>query len=576
MRTGKKFTIGFLPTLLVVMTMLITACEGGGTTPNSSTNAPTHAPQDKQFYRFPVTGQSDIATFDPALDQDLYSLFAIQMIYTGLVQFGDDLNVKGQLAQSWDQSSNGLTWTFHLKPNLKFSDGTPLTSKDVAYSIDRALQPTTKSPAAGAYMNLILDSDKLQAGKITTIIGDSVLTPDDSTVVIKANKRAAYFLDALAYPTSWVVERSLTEKYGTKFTDHLNEGGGAGPFMVQQYIHSKEIDFVPNPNYYGPKPQLHKVTLFFYKTVKTAYQAYQVGQLDIATIPSANLAQARTLTNQFHQTPTLSIDYYAMNYLVKPFDNIKIRQAFELAINKNEIVHAIWKDRFIPSNHIVPQGMPGYNPDLTGPDGVKGTSGYPAKAKQLFQQGLREEGYLSVSQLPPIKLTYSTGSQEFDNEVAALRQVWQTILGVDVKPDAVDFNKLIDELNASINNSKGVQFYGLGWIADYPDPQDWTTLQFDKGSLNNYPNYGQNNSAAAAQQQATQQLLEQADLNLDQTARLKLYNQAEQQLVNDVAWLPMEQETVVRLLKPYVIGRKFNAQNLIPPDDWANIYIGQH
>ena len=110
--------------------------------------------------------------------------------------------------------------------------------------------------------------------------------------------------------------------------------------------------------------------------------------------------------HQYQQIPQLWINYYAMNYLVKPFDNIHIRQAFALAIDKDLIVHSVWKDSVIPTNHIVPQGMPGYNPNLTGPDGVASTRGDPIKARVLFQQGLQEEGWTSVSQMPLLTLTY--------------------------------------------------------------------------------------------------------------------------------------------------------------------------
>src|SRR5439155_7087297 len=141
-------------------------------------------------------------------------------VFTGLVGFDDKLNVTPELAQSWDESPDGLTWTFHLRPNLQFSDGTPLTSTDVAYSIHRSLQPAVKSTTAPIYEALILDSDKLNAGKIKTIINDSLMAPDDNTVVIKTNKNAAYFLQTLVYPSSFVVEKSLVDKYGnTKFTD---------------------------------------------------------------------------------------------------------------------------------------------------------------------------------------------------------------------------------------------------------------------------------------------------------------------------------------------------------------------
>ena len=571
MRPGKKITYRFLPALLCLFAILLAACGSTTTTPPGS-SGPTKASADKQIAILPEAGVSDIATFDPGLSTDLPSIAAIDLVFTGLVQLDDNLKVQPQLAASYSVGSDGLTWTFHLRPNLKFSDGTPLTSADVAYSIDRALQPSEKSTVGPIYLALLKDSSKLVAGKIKTIINDSIMTPDPSTVVLVANKKATYFLDALTYSCSYVVEKSLVDKYGTKFIDHLTEGGGDGPFKVASYTHGQNIVFVPNPNYYGPLPQLKKVVYPFYKDVDTVYKAYQVGQVDATTtVPSANLAAARQLTKEFHQVPQLWIAYYAMNYLVKPFDNIKIRQAFALAINKDLIVHSVWKDQYIPSNHIVPKGMPGYNPNLTGPGGQTGTAGDTAKAKALFQAGLQEEG-MTLATLPPIRLTYSAGQKDLDNEVAALQQMWQNVLGVSVKADAIDFNKLLDEIVAAQNNPKGLQFWGIGWIADYPDPQDWLTLQFDKGVPNNQMNYGQNNTSDATQQQAVQQALEAADVAPAGDARLQAYYQAEQQLVNDVAWMPMYQVAISFLRKPCMAGVVDNPQDLTPPNDWGSIY----
>jgi oligopeptide transport system substrate-binding protein len=575
MRPSKKFMTTLLPTFLALMGMLLVACGGSSTT----TTTTGKATPDKQVLNMPFQNLiSDIKTFDPALSTDAPSISAIDLVFTGLVQFDDKLQVQPQLAASYSLGSDGLTWTFKLKPNLRFSDGTPLTSQDVVYSINRALLPATRSITAPIYLALVKDSDKLVAGKIKTIIGDSLLTPDPSTVVIVANKKASYFLDALVYSCSYTVEKSLIDKYGANFTDHLNEGGGDGPFKVQTYTHGTQIVLVPNPNYYGAKPQLTKLIYPFYKQADTNFKAYQAGQTDYAQgVPSADLATAKALpNNQYSLVPQLWINYYAMNYLVKPFDNIKIRQAFSLAIDRDLIAQSVWKGTVIPSYHIVPKGMPGYNANLTGPGGVASTKGNPGMAKTLFQQGLQEEGWTSVSEMPAIRLTYESGSQDVDNEVAALVQMWQTNLGVSVKASTEDFNKLLTDIPASTNNPKGLQFWGIAWIADYPDPQDWTTLQFDKGVPNNNSNYGQNNTSDAATQQQVQTALEAADVNPDQTSRLQAYMTAEQQLVNDVAWLSMEQVEVSQVLKPYVKGVVFNPQLLIPPDDWGNIYIQAH
>jgi oligopeptide transport system substrate-binding protein len=574
MRQSKKCMKRLVLAFLALAGMVMVSCNTANSTQPGST---TKASPDKQVFTMPLAGGPDINTFDPALASDSLSISSIGNVFTGLVQLNRHLDIVPQLAASYSEGSDGLTWTFNLKPNLKFSDGTPLTSHDVVYSIDRALQPATKSPVSPIYLALIKDSDRLVAGKIRTIIGDSLLTPDNSTVQIITNKKVSYFLDTLSYSCSYVVEKSLVDKYGIHFTDHLTEGGGAGPWKVSDYTHGKQIVFVPNPNYYGPRPQLTKLIYPFYRKVDSVYQAYLAGQVDLAGIPSANVTEAKLLpNNQYQQIPQLWINYYAMNYLVKPFDNIHIRQAFALAVDKDLIVHSVWKDSVIPSNHIVPQGMPGYNPHLTGPDGVASTRGDTVKARGLFQQGLQEEGWTSVSQVPSLTLTYPIGSTAMDNEVAALIQMWQTTLGVRVEANPEDWNKLLQDVGAAQNNPKGLQFWGIAWIADYPDPQDWTTLQFDKGMPNNSMNYGQNNTSDAAQQQQVQQALAAADVNPDQTSRLQAYMQAEQQLVNDVAWLPMDQVETNQVLKPYVKGLVFNAQGLLPPDDWSAVYIAAH
>ena len=572
MHPGKKFTLGAVPSLLLLFTLILSACGGStATTPTTGGKAAAN----KQVFNFPEAGIADIKTFDPALVTTETSLDAIYMVFTGLVGLNSQLNVVPQMAQSWKESSDGMTWTFTLKPGLKFSDGTPITSHDFAYSIDRALQPSLNSPASPSYLNLIKDNDKLLAGKIKTIIGDSLLTPDDNTLIIKTNKAASYFLDTLTYPTAYPVEKSLIDKYGTKWTDHLPEGGGDGPFKVQSYTHGQNIVFVPNPNYYGAKPQLSKVNFLFIKDSETAYKEYQVGTIDQAAVPTAHLAEAQKLTAEYHKIPVLSIFFYGMNFLAKPFNNLKIRQAFELAINKDAIIKAIYKDVETPTNHIVPEGMPGYDPNLKGPDGTTSTAGNPTMAKQLLQQGMKEEGYASTSAIPAIKFSYPSGSQDVENEVAAVVQQWQTTLGISVKPAAVDFETLSAEQPQTVGNAS-LQFFYSGWGDDYPDPQDFLTLQFTKGSPNNQTNYGQNQSADASTQQQIQQQLTQADVMQNQAGRIQIYNTAEQQLVNDVAWLPMYQLARSRLLKSYVHGIVYNAQDFFPPDMWGGVYITSH
>jgi oligopeptide transport system substrate-binding protein len=569
MRTSKKSVAAIFTTLLVVMAVMLSAC-GGAQTPAAGTKAAA----DKQNLTLPLPGISDVKTLDPPMVTTSTSNDVVSMVYTGLVSLDKDQKVVPELADSWTTSSDGLTWTFKLKPNLKFSDGTPLTSTDVVYSINRALTPALASPAAPSYLNLVKDSDKMLAGKVTTLIGDSLLAPDANTVVIVINKPVSYFLATLTYPTADVVEKSLIDKYGnTKFTDHLSEGGGSGPFKVKSYTHGKSIVLVPNSNYVKNKPIL-TVTWNFYKDSTTAYQAYQNGQLDLANVPTAYLSQVQN-SSEFHKTPELAIFYYGMNYLTKPFDNIKIRQAFELAINKTQVVSTVYKNVYTPTNHIIPAGMPGYDTNLKGPDGTTSTSGNATLAKQLFTEGLKEEGYASAAALPKIQFPYASGSPDEDKEISIVVQEWKDVLGVTVQAAPTDFETLSASLPQNVGKTT-ISLFQTGWIQDYPDPQDFSTLQFAPNQPNNQTNYGQNKSSDAATQVKTQQTLAAADVEKDQTKRFQMYNDAEQQLVNDVVWIPMYQENNPQVVKSYVKNFEFTASGLVSPSDWSLIYITNH
>jgi oligopeptide transport system substrate-binding protein len=562
----------------LILPLLLTGCSLFG----SSTSAVKvgKAPVSQQTYTSPIillNGSTDLTTLDPAVAYDQSSLSVISMIYTGLVQLDDQMQVQPQLAKSWSLSSDGLTWTFHLQTGLKFSDGTPLTASDVAYSIDRALQPATKSTVSLIYLSDILNADKLREGRIPTIIGagNGLQVIDANTLQIVTQTREPYFLDTLANASAYVVEQKLITAYGANFTDYLTAGGGDGPFMVKQYIHGQKIVFVPNPNYYGPKPQLREVVFPFYTQEEAAYNAYAAGKVDTAGVPLAALP-AITKRPDYHQVPQLWINYYTMNYKVAPFDNISIRQAFALAIDKTSIAQNVWKNTVIPTNHIVPQGMPGYNASLDGPDGTQALKGNPKEAQALLAQGLKQEGWSSVAQIPAITLTYASGSTSFTQEVNSMVQMWKQVLGITVTPSPVDSNTLLEQVAGATGNSQGLQMWGLSWVAEYPDPQNWLSTQFGKGSVYNNMNYGQNASTDAAQQLSTQSQLSTADGATSSTTRFQAYQQAEQQLINDVAWLPVEQVSSVFLRKPYVTGIVDNSMGIIPPNDWARIYILQH
>ena len=283
-------------------------------------------------------------------------------------------------------------------------------------------------------MRYIKDATAFNSGKIPTLIGDSLKAPDPNTVVIIAGQPIAFFLESLTYSTNYVVEKKLIDEYGRSGTDHLTQGGGSGPFKVQEYTHSKQIVFVPNDTYYGSKPQLAKVVMPFYKQADTTFQVYNVNGIDITGIPLANFEQAKT-SKEFHAVPQLWISYYTMNYLLKPFDVTECRQAFALAINKDLIVKSVWKNSNIATNqYSCHRGSTALTRNLTGPQGAT-TAGDQTKAKAALATCLQKEGYSDVSKMPSVTLTYSSaGVQATRDEVAAMQQMWQSTWASASKP----------------------------------------------------------------------------------------------------------------------------------------------
>ncbi len=542
---------------LFLLVLVMVAC---GSPTTSQGNAPA-APPDKQVLRFPI-GAPDFSSLDPALLDATTDYTAGSLIFSGLVRLNSDNTVALDLASSYKVSSDGLSYTFTLHPNLTFSDGTPLTATDVAYSINRTLSPATASPTA-SFLSAIKDFLPMLTGKIPTLIGDSLIVNNPQTLTIVLSTPAPYFLQELAGLNTHVVNRALIDKYGSSWTDHLEEGAGAGIFKVASYSHSQGMVLVPNPHYYGAKARLQKLEFLPSSDPATLYKEYLAGQVDYAQIPLTNLAGAKS-RHDYHHAALLNIDFLAMNFLAKPFDNVHIRQAFALAINKDILASNVLHGAYMPTNHLLPQGMPGYNQKLTGPDGVSGTAGDKTKAQQLLQQGLQEAGYSSVSALPAITFTYPNIGQDFQHVAEAIVQQWQTVLGVTVQLRVEDQATFVSrDLPATQGHAGPLQLWFLGY-SYLADPFFWLNTFFGTGGSLNDGNYGQTPA-----QQAVQQELATAATNADPQQRTQQYNDAEQKIVNDVGWIPLVQGGLDVLINPKVQNLEANG----PTKTWSDVYI---
>ena len=525
-------------------------------------------------------GANDIATFDPAQTVDYFSYEAIYLVFPGLVASDSKLNVIPWAAERLpDISGDGMTYTFHIRAGLRWSDGVHIDASTFAYSLNRSLSPCQGSPIAyylypikdaQIYNNATCASDgKTVTGDISTLIGRSLVVTDPQTLVIKLAKPASYFLQVLTYPTAYAQPRQLIERYGDKkWTSHLTDGAGFGGnlYKVARWDHTGTLSLAMNESFWGQKPAITTVTFHIYADQDTGYTDFLNGKHDVSvSVPLAQYQLAKALDKSkgiLQESPNLQTNYAAGTWTIPPFDDVRVRLAFSAAINRNIIANKVLKGTAIPSYHIVPEGLPGYDSQLTGPDGTTSLDGNAAKAKGLIQQYANDKYGGDIGKIPPITLSYPSGSQDNTNIAEALRQMWQAAMpGIRINLAAVDFDTLL-----SRGRAHQLQLFMLIWIPDYPDPHDWLTPQFDPGSESDYA--AVNDSRALA-------LMTKAD-GESGTQRTADYNQAEQMSLDNGSWMPYSQAKNIYVLRPWVQGFALDPLGIPALSTWQAAFIAQH
>ncbi|HLJ32658.1 MAG TPA: peptide ABC transporter substrate-binding protein [Ktedonobacteraceae bacterium] len=529
--------------ILLVLLVLLAACGSGGTTP--TTNSSTLAAS--QVLRFPNVGTADIGFLDPALGPDANSAQAVGMIYSGLVKSDKNLNVVPDQA-TWDISSNNTVYTFHLKPNIKFSDGTPVTADTYVYTLTRALLPAVKSGIASFFEANIVGASDVNNGKTTTLSGVKALDP--TTLQITLTRPTPYFLEVLTNSLYFPLNKNIINQYGqVNWIQHAAGNGiGTGPFMVKEWDHNVKMVLVPNPNYYGTKPKLTEVDMSFVQNPSTAFESYRAKQYDFIWNLTTNDQLIAQSMPGFVRQALLQTDLLFFNNKMAPFNSLAVRQAFAYATDRNTLVSAAFKNTVLVAPTIIPPGMPGYQP------GYPGLQFNATKAKQLLQSV-----YPDVSKVPAITFTYPN-SQVSSAEAATLQQMWQNALGVHVSLQSV-------ELTAYNNDTQNhsVQFGFTQWGADFPDPYDWLALNLTTNASNNdglWSDAQFDQTVAQAEQSAG-------------AARIALYNQAEQIAITNVGWLPLDHQAMAAVIPPYLKGVTLNGNGLFF-GDWSGVYLLAH
>lgn len=462
-------------------------------------------------------------TLDPAVARSETSITYIVEIFSGLVSFDPELNLTPDIARSWEISSDGKTYTFHLRDGVKFHNGRELTASDFKYSMERACDPSTGSQTAETYLGDIIGAKERLSGEAEEIRGIKVI--DNSTLEITIDAPKAYFLSKLAHPVAYVVDQANVES-GIYWWQNPN---GTGPFQLRQWQEDDFIILERNSLYYLEPPRIAHVVYRLWGGVPM--RMYETGEIDVTNVYPGDIERvldpANPLNEELTITPELSLFFIGFNSAKPPFNDAKVRQAFCHAINKGKIVKLVLKDLVSTAHGILPPGMPGYNED------IQGLAFDPERANRL----LAESEYGDAANLPPITLT-SSGRLSASNLEAALVDMWRRNLGVEV-----EIRLLEPEKYPYLIMQEKDELFVLGWGADYPDPQNFLDVLFHTGTNDNIGEYS--NSEVDA-------LLEEAREERDVTARMNLYQQAEQMIVDDAACLPLYFDVSYTLVKPYV------------------------
>lgn len=468
-------------------------------------------------------GADPASVLDPIQVRDDGTAQYVVEIFGGLVTLGLDLKVQPDIAESWDISPDGKTYTFHLRDNVVFQNGTRVTAKDVKYSLERAADPKNNSPTVTVYLGEIVGLKDRFNNKANDISGVKVI--DDSTIQIEITQPEDFFLAELTYPVAFVVDQSQIEKNPRNWTQSPN---GTGPFRLKDFKPAESITLVRNDRYHLGPPKLDGVT--FELGGGSIVTRYQNNELHIGAVPGVEIENVKggnsPLSKDYRPQPQMSVGYIAFNLRKAPFDDPKVRQAMAMSINREEINTVLLFGSQRVADGILPPDMPGYS------ESVSSLKYDPDKAKQL----LSESKY--AGNIPRITLTYAGAGGDAPDTLAAIQDNWNKVLGIDVQLQATDYSAYLRQLRLGT-----FQMYDAGWAADYPDPEDFLDKLFASDSAQNEQGYSD---------PAIDAMLQQARTETDRAKRYATYNQAEQKILDDAIVIPTFWPVDQTLVKPCV------------------------
>ena len=445
------------------------------------------------------------------------------------------------LATKWEISKDGRVYTFHLRKGAKFHSGEEVTAQDVVYTFDRMLDPATKALNTDA-LDFIVGAPERMAGKASSTSGLKAL--DNYTVQITLENPFVPFLAIMAAPQCSIMSEKFTRPLGNKYGLTAETTCGSGPFILKEWVLNDHHTMVANTKYWRGRPQLDKFVVKVVVDAETMRMLFESGEIDLFDCDFA-MSQIPYFTSnpkwgkQIVSGPRVGIYYYAINQKIKPFDDVRVRKAFQMAVDRKLILEKMYYNQGALENGVMPSGLIHYNPGQTK------IEYNPAKAKKL----LAEAGYPNGVDMEIVMVSGGAPEWQKNNEII---QSMVMKSGFRVKLTQMD-----DAAFYATRKEGKLPMYTNKWSADFNDPDNFFYTFFGaKGTVaRSYNAINPENFAA----------LDKARAETDFAKRGKLYAELEKKIVIDqAAWLPMFSVKHLYVVQPKV--KKF----VIPWNGWSD------
>jgi ABC-type transport system substrate-binding protein len=504
--------------------LVVAAACGGDRAAPEPRFAGAGAPGPRRGGTLRLAFVDDVRGLDPARSFDEFSFTAERLLYDTLVDYApasapDPLAIVPSLAESFTRSPDGRVYRFTLRPGVTYSNGEPLVAADFVHALERVLAPETASPGAGFYLG-VAGAQEFVDGRAPAVAG--LRAPDERHLEIELATADLSFLQRLALPFATPQKRGAAVPLGT------------GPFVLESWKPGQRMAFARNPRYWRPElPHLDRVEIDLLVPSDVAGLRFFAGELETLDRPRADdflrLSATPAWAPLIHRVPAMQVIGEAMNVTRPPFDDRRVRLAFNHAIDRRAAV-ALANGRAVPARAILPPLVPGHDATLP----VYRHD--PARARAL----LAEAGYPAG-----LEVTYTTILDPLLQLVAQSIQADLAEIGVRVRIEYLTFPAYL----AAVGRGD-LAFSFAGWSMDFPDPYDFLETMFHSRAVTpehsvNYARYGS---------PAVDQLLDAARIEPGERRRFALYRSAEHLIHADAPWVFHYHPVVVEVLQPYVMG----------------------